>query len=124
MEWQEPTWLSYRKHRPPPGLSWAEIVWATKEGPAFYHPNVVGRIEELEMLCVRTGEELGGHAFVRDFWLRFDFVVGASKGEETHYFLAEWASSGDVHGRPISAEELRRKGARVLTRWTCNWATT
>ena len=114
MEWQDPIWVAnYKKHRPPPRWPWPRIVAATKHGPAYYHPDLVNQIEELEMLCVREGEEFGGHAFVRDFWRMFDFVVGASKGAETRYVFAEWSSEGHVHGRPITAEELRKKGARL-----------
>lgn len=113
MEWRAPAWVLFKKHRPPPRRSWWEIVQATKHGNARYHPDLVNRIEQLEMLCVRQGQLYGRRSVIRDFWLRFEFVVGASKGKETNYVTAEWHQSGPVHGRPITAEELRKKGARL-----------
>ena len=113
MEWREPTWVPYRKHRPLPGLSWDEVVAASKEGPAYYHPDLVDRIEELEMRCIRLGQQIGQHSAIRDYWIELAEVVGASKGKETRYVFAEWHQTGPVHGRPITRDELRRKGARL-----------
>ena len=47
----------------------------------------------------------------RTFWRDLGVVIGASDGEETTFVFVEWTASGTVHGRPISAAELRRKGA-------------
>jgi hypothetical protein len=38
------------------------------------------------------------------------FVVGASKGEETDLVYAEWPITNGVHGRPITDDELKKKG--------------
>ncbi len=40
------------------------------------------------------------------YWLKFDYVVGASRGQETQYILLK-RDSGEVHARPISKHELR-----------------
>ena len=53
---------------------------------------------------------------VRMFWQDFPdlgFPVGASMGQETSYIYVEYNSSGPVHGRPMTAAELRQKGATV-----------
>lgn len=88
-----------------------------KTVPAFYHPDYSSDAsrKDLEMLCVRNGTELnpGGARTKRCFFMRMDSVVGASNGEETKYVYAEYLISGEVHGRPITAEELRRKGAHL-----------
>jgi hypothetical protein len=39
--------------------------------------------------------------------------VGASSGEETNFVYVEWNAQGGVHGRPITADELRMKGAVI-----------
>jgi len=43
-------------------------------------------------------------------------VIGAADGKETNYVFVEWQVNGDmneVHGRPITVERLRQKGAEV-----------
>jgi hypothetical protein len=68
-------------------------------------------IEEIELHCVDHGTELPReHPTRRRYFIELDFVVGASKGEETRYVYAEWHSNGAVHGRPITPVELQKKG--------------
>jgi hypothetical protein len=97
-------------------VSWKELVAATKEEPAYYHPTHAAAAArmDLEMRCVREGVQFQqGHHAKRCYYLRLGFVVGASDGEETEYVYAEHARSGEVHGRPITARELRRRGAQL-----------
>ncbi len=74
-------------------------------------------IERLEMSCVEgEGREILPHPKpnVRMFWRELDdlgFPVGASQGAETDFLYVEYNSSGPVHGRPMTWNELRAKGA-------------
>ncbi len=71
-------------------------------------------IEEIELSCLEQGTELPQQGDVRRFCRRFPFVVGASNGEETDYVYVEWGSGGDVHGRPITRDELvKHKGMQA-----------
>lgn len=73
------------------------------------------QIRELEMNCVKEyGTKFPSkRPHVRQFFQQLDFVVGASQGIEVNYIYVEWHQAGAVHGRPISEEELRRKGAPI-----------
>lgn len=87
--------------------------WTKGEEPARYKPGLSISIEDMEMQCVAQGTELPkSHPTRRMFYRKYDFVVGASKGEETQYVYAEWHQNGAVHGRPITLAELRTKGLR------------
>jgi len=96
-------------------LSPAEVGRATEDGePALYHPNFRSDADRcrLEMMCV-TGVELRRErSAVRCFFVKVEeAVIGYSDGEATHYVYAEWSMDGSVHGRPITAAELSKKGA-------------
>jgi hypothetical protein len=115
-EWAEPRWESYPKHLPPPASrkEWAQVVrdTARKGHKGYYHQNLIAEIEDLEMRCRREGQQLPyARGPTRYYWLKLDRVVGASKGEETHYLLVEHAISGEVHGHPMTWQELKEKGA-------------
>lgn len=112
--------MGIKKHRPPPGVPWEDVVKATAgKKPARYHPTYSSdRVrEELELRCVRQGTELSMSGAdpqtKRCFFMRMNAVIGASNGEETEYVFAEYLVSGEVHGRPITVQELRRKGAEI-----------
>lgn len=47
----------------------------------------------------------------RMFFVDTGHSIGASAGEETSFVYVEYLSSGEVHGRPMTEMELRRKGA-------------
>lgn len=86
----------------------------------MYHPNMTrAMIERLEMDCVSgKGLEILPHPKpnVRMFWmdvLGLGFPVGASGGQETNLIYVEYNSSGPVHGRPMTPEQLRFKGAAL-----------
>ena len=40
-------------------------------------------------------------------------VIGVSKGKETEYVYVTYHRSGVVHGLPMGADELRRKGEKL-----------
>jgi len=85
----------------------------------MYHPKMTrSMIEQVEMDCVSgNGHEILPHPKpnVRMFWmevLNLSFPVGASDGQETNYIYVEYNSSGPVHGRPMTLEQLKFKGAK------------
>ena len=92
-------------------MPWADVVKSTKTGDAHYKSGLPRSIETIEEECIATGNEL---PFVipakRRFWMQLDFIVGASKGEETGIVYAEWPITNGVHGRPITENELKKKG--------------
>jgi hypothetical protein len=121
--WLDPVWQNRRKHIPPPGLSPAEVGRATEYGGAsYYHPNFRSDADRrrLEMMCVTgidgdqrvANVELHERSAVRCFFVKVEeAVIGYSDGEATHYVYAEWSMDGSVHGRPVTAAELSKKGA-------------
>ena len=98
-----------------PGVKAAdEVGELTAHGqPALYHPDARGHHERerVEMVCVACGIPLGVRRGIRCYYIRMDDVIGFSDGEATCYVYAEWSMDGEVHGRPITRQELIRKGA-------------
>jgi hypothetical protein len=116
--WPDPVWKDWKKHLPPPRVAWSELVEETaKSGqPALYHPNFRSpqSREELEMRCVREGRMFRETQNAkRCFYLNVGQTIGASNGRETSYVHAEQSIQGEVHGRPISIDELRTKGVQL-----------
>jgi hypothetical protein len=116
-EWASPKWISYRKHRPALGIAWPVLVEQTRVDSAYYyHPRITLAGQEIiEMAIVREENWFShvDHKSIRRFYRRMDAVVGASSGEETNFVYVEWNAQGGVHGRPITADELRMKGAVI-----------
>lgn len=121
--WSVRRWATRAKHSPPgPTANWTEVVARTgrRHGFARYAPAT--SIQQLEFGCIdhaldpddhpRQGAELPARGHVRRFYREMNFIVGASNGEET-YFVVEWTAAGDVHGRPITRDELLEKGAQL-----------
>ena len=114
--WAEPRWVRYKKHLPPQGIAWKELVAETGEsgGEAYYrHRMSEGEHRRIETECI-TPERLfreTGHK--RMYYMDMEKLVGASAGQETNFLYVEYLSSGEVHGRPITVDELRRKGANL-----------
>jgi hypothetical protein len=106
--------VPYEKHRPIPGKSWIENIAATAgaRAPARYHPDVVPHIRKLEVDCVEHGTEILSHPHprIRAFYAKVDtkigVPVGASKGEETEYIFVTWEDTGEIHGRPMTRDQL------------------
>jgi len=116
--WQQLIWEDRKKHVPPTGVPWAELVpkTALHGDPALYHHDFrsLEARREIETRCVMIGtmfKEVSSAK--RCYFMNVGRVVGASCGEETCYVYAEWASGGAVHGRPITEGELRKKGIRL-----------
>ena len=110
--WDHRVWRPYAKHRPEPNRSWPEQVDRTRNDDARYAPWV--DIEQIETQCAQDE----GNRFrddrrptVRRYWLDAGATIGASNGNETSFVYVEWHSAGFFHGRPITRDELRRKGA-------------
>lgn len=112
--WAPPRWVFYNKHRPPPGLAWNTLVHETgkPKGEAFYHARIsVERQQKLEMDCIANGRLFSTIRHKRMYFIKMDDIIGASSGLETSYLYAEHLACGQVHGRPITADALRKKGA-------------
>lgn len=79
----------------------------------YYHQKLVGQrqIEALEMRCLSDGRFLYERGPVRYYWFDYGEIIGASKGEQTTYVLIEYHQNGNVHGHPVTWQELRDKGA-------------
>jgi hypothetical protein len=65
------------------------------------------------MDCAMNGPFIREIRHKRMFYMDTGRIIGASAGEETRYLYAEWLTSGEVHGRPITVRELRNKGAVI-----------
>ena len=119
LPWQEPYWVADRpKHWPPKADLWNEVVGqtGTRGCPARYGPHLtIDDIERIELECVHgAGVEFDSpHAHVRYYFQELEFDVGASQGHLVRHIYVEYHQSGAVHGRPISVEELRQKGAEA-----------
>jgi hypothetical protein len=124
-EWANPRWEGgYTKHHPVQRVSWEQVVESTglrggrqkgkpvaKYGP---HPSItVAFIEQIEMAAVRVAaNELLPRVKpnVRAFWSQLEQSIGASDGEVTDYIYVEWHLNGSVHGRPMTRQDLIRRG--------------
>ncbi len=99
----------YRKH--PVVRVWNKrAVERTKNGPAVFKPGLPSTPQQYAMMYddkkVSHPIPAGSDPYdVFLYWLKFDYIVGASRGTETHYILIK-RDSGKVHARPISEHEL------------------
>lgn len=114
MDWDpdQRYWDDRRKHMPLEHVEWKDVVKSTRHGDSHYVNGLSpAEIETLELECVTDGIPLpDNHPTRRRFYREHQNVVGASKGEETNIVYSEWHKGGAVHGRPITREELRKKG--------------
>jgi hypothetical protein len=112
-QWATPRWQRYPKHLSPSQRKkpWAQVVQETRERshPSYYHPDFLGRIEELETTTINDGKLLYEDYPVRYFWHEFGQIIGASCGEETKFVLVEWYVTGQFHGHPVTRKELDKK---------------
>lgn len=87
---------------------------STANGPAKYSQTITEpEQQQMELSCIAQESPFRGDNTVRRFWMDAGKMIGASNGEETRYIMVEWKNSGEIHGRPISLSELRRKGASI-----------
>lgn len=125
--WNPPRWANYPKHHPIGGnTTWEEVVSRTNSGRRKISRYLSGmRREEIESLEMSVGQvftednerrenidaQLDVHfictqGVVRFYYRVVDRVIGASLGEETSIIKIHWHQNGDVHGYPITEEEL------------------
>ena len=112
--WAAPRWVFYDKHRPIRGLEWSILVTESGSpgGRAFYHPSIsVAHQEHMELNCAVPERMFGQIRHKRMYFMDCGYRIGASCGEETSYLYVEVLSSGELHGRPITPEQFRVKGA-------------
>ncbi len=119
--WLPPFWDRHGgKHFLPGGTNWATAVPRTGLGKAWakYHPLLTESIiEAMEMSVFDANGRLNTQAgwqeisspkpHIRMFWRPvhgLGHALGASDGVETSYQYVEYASSGSVHGRPITPQ--------------------
>ena len=78
---------------------------------SYYHQDIVAQIEKYEMACFSAQQLLLEDYPTRYYWGKFKRIVGASEGQETPFMLVEHnASTGEVHGHPVTRQELHEKG--------------
>jgi RHS repeat-associated protein len=94
-------WLDHaHKHMASSNLPWKDVVKGTKHGNAKYIQNLNSNdIRELETKVWKEGIKIEQNGKSYSI-MKFDDVVGASSGKETHYVQVEY-SGGFIHGRPI-----------------------
>jgi hypothetical protein len=108
-----------RKHIPESGRTLESLreESAGRMGDAWYHPRLShDEIERIEMETVRVGTEFKkkkGNPVLRAYWRDMGEIIGVSKGKDTTYVYVTYHVSGVVHGLPITADELRRKGEKL-----------
>jgi hypothetical protein len=113
--WKEPTWTRYNnKHRPRAGVPWNQIIKETTNNPAKYHPDITDdKHKKLELDCVAKGQLIDESGSVRSYYMDVGYLIGASDGMETTIVYAEHGRSGDLHGRPITKEQLAKAGVKI-----------
>ena len=114
---EERRWNPRHKHLPPARELWDKSIIVAQTGkprqPARYSPRMTGRIEDLELETVGQNELPQTRLNVHRFWRNAGTEIGASNGKRTTYIYVECNMSGDVHGRPITRDELKKKGAEL-----------
>ena len=122
-EWQLPRSAPTDKHHGRTIATPAEaITKSTGEGaPATY---IIPRSEaiSLELATVLAPLEDGVNPHeirskkgkqTRQYWRDIGRPIGASRGVLTSYILVIYGIRGEVHGFPITAAELQRKGVTI-----------
>jgi hypothetical protein len=96
---------------------WNRVVRGTndpkKKPVARYIPSLShDDIRQMEFDCVQAdqGTPRPIAPNKRGLWRKMPQVIGASLGQETCFIYVELMQSGDYHGRPITADELKEKG--------------
>jgi len=78
---------------------------------SYYHQDLVARIKKYEMACFDAQQLLFEDYPTRYYWGKFNRIVGASDGQEKPFVIVEHdASTGEVHGHPVTRQELHEKG--------------
>jgi len=113
-DYDERDWSGRMKHKlPGPNVSKKDIVDCTKNGrPARYFIGWPAETKAVELDCCdpkKKTKPLYEDADIRYYFEELDYEVGASNGEPTKIVYVEWGRRGNVHGRPITAKELKTK---------------
>jgi hypothetical protein len=117
VEYQNPQWdpIGTRKHRSNKKSNWERSITraftAGQDQPAMFDPHLTDReIESMQLDCLREGmgKLIHDYCHKRVYYRKIDREIGASRGERTRFILVEYHNSGLVHGRPITATELKR----------------
>jgi len=111
--WLTKRWNRYDgKHRVHRLTKWKDAVEATKWDAAVYRPAMTDKEQEsLEIGCIRDENFLKERGVKRAYWMDTGSMIGASNGEETTYIYVEHRREGDVHGRPMTRDQLKKFGA-------------
>jgi hypothetical protein len=93
-------WANYKKHVPPPRVSWNDVIKSTKRGNAMYHPDI--NIEAIERLAWKQGLSCTNGKPWKV--MKFQHTIGAKSGIETTCMRIEM-SANTIHGHPITMQE-------------------
>ena len=114
-DWVLKKWNPYNyKHRVSSSANWTDVVDQTKSNgyPAKYVPAMTDREQKLlEISCIRAENLIVEKFSVRAYFMKVGRIVGASDGEETRFIYVEHRREGPVHGRPMTEDQLKKKGA-------------
>src|SRR5882724_1128165 len=109
LQWSDPVWdkLSNQKHRRAQKRSWDRSITTAWTGepdePSQFNPHLSdAQIEEMELACIRDGDQIQDKCHKRTYWARLTDVIGASAGEKTQFLYVEYLNTGNVHGWPIT----------------------
>jgi hypothetical protein len=47
---------------------------------------------------------------IRVYWQKRPRIIGASLGQETYFIRVQVGQDGVYHGRPVTAQELKKEG--------------
>ena len=68
---------------------------------------------ELELGCIDDKNFIEEQGSVRSYYKDVGEIIGASEGKETRFVYVEHLRYGDVHGCPITEDELRKLGVKL-----------
>jgi hypothetical protein len=115
--WAEPRWITYNyKHRVTQAAPWKKVVPQTAQrgNPAKYCLDITDADqEEIELRCLREGTLIAEEGSLRMYYMNAGRIIGASAGGETEFVYVEYNRLGDVHGRPITRQDLQRLGVQL-----------
>lgn len=98
---------TYRKHRT---KTWnRRTIRKTRSGDALFKPDLPLTPDQFALLYlderINPIPADSDPDDVNRYWIKMDYVVGASNGRLTKYVLIK-RDSGEVHARPVSLHEL------------------
>jgi len=122
LPWRDPVWdkISNRKHRRASRQQWQRsitVAWTGQPDEASqFDPNLTdAEIETMQIESVNSdpeyvvGTPIRSECHKRTFFRDMQRIIGASAGEKTQFIYVEYVNSGQVHGWPITEDQLKRK---------------